>query len=653
MVLQEMRPHTFLHPKSACFTTRSPNGLRHSCSVRYWCMRISFLLTACLVSFTACDIPKISAAMPLGAVDPAVAELKKRTEAIDTAVEALYAKHNSPVPPDADDRIFFRRAYLGITGQIPSAKEAAQFFSDTNPNRRAALIDRLLDSPEAAENLFQQVSEMLHLQDEAFGASQQRFFAWMRESLRSNVPYDAFVRSMISAKGTLEENPAVGWLLGGEGSVMPVTMDLCNVWLGYNMQCATCHDSPFNDATQMQYYQIAANFGSLRTVQRTPDGEEHFVGATLPLQPTAQLTVREERTLRLRLPQYYPYRDGQGGDVVMPRLPQLNRAGRSGIWQPLPPPWPLKSKPALPAPKNMRETLARWVTVDNEARFSHMIANRLWFRMLGEGRTFALDPEALRHPQPLPSLNAMTPMLSLGTAGAWGSRCHSGISAYTSMRAAGGRSFGIDVEELSGPVMSMLAAAMRDVSFDLREFQRVMWNTRAAQREATPDVWGATTEARYTALMETPASPLMRRMRAEQIWDALVSLAGPNTTEKPSRDLPQVLEEMHPLRALGRSNRGWSDEDRTPINPTVARWMMHSPLVLAVASPGSRVLTEMDAVKDKLAKIRLAFLSILSRPSLPTEEAQALELYKGMDTASADSALVWTLVNTSEFIFLH
>jgi hypothetical protein len=217
----------------------------------------------------------------------------------------------------------------------------------------------------------------------------------------------------------------------------------------------------------------------------------------------------------------------------------------------------------------------------------------------------------------------------------------------------GSPSFSLDADDLDSPIMSVLAAVMRDVSYDLREFQRVIWNTRAAQREATPDVWGVVTKSKYSALAETSASPLMRRMRAEQIWDALVSLAGPNTAEKPSRELPQILGETHPLRVLGRSARGWSDEDRAPLSPTLARWMMHSPLVLAVASPGSRVIQEMETATDPAARIQLAFLSILSRPALPKEEARALELYGSMDTASADSALVWTLLNMSEFIFLH
>ncbi|QIF02469.1 DUF1549 domain-containing protein [Roseimicrobium sp. ORNL1] len=624
-------------------------------------MRTFLLLLGCLPLLTACDAASEkrpqdqTAATPKpGNATPTETRLHTMADAIDAAIESRYIKENVPLPPEASDEVFLRRAYLGITGQLPPAQDTSQFLADATPDKRAASIDRLIESPAASEHLFQHFSEMLHLRGEAFGASLQRFLDWMRESLGNNMPYDTLVRSMITAKGSLQENPAVGWLLQAEGSVLPVTLDMCSVWLGYNLQCAACHDSPYSDATQMEFYQIAANFSTLRTVQRSPDGEEHFVGKTLPLQSSAELAVREDRMMNLRLPGDYMYRDGHSGDVVKPRLPELNRVGRNAVWHPAPPQWPLKSKPPMPAPKDLRETLAHWVTVENEARFSHAIASRLWIRMLGDGQAFSNDSEDLQLPLPMPGLNAMMSMLGGGSANG-GSRCHAGPSFSNSMRPMGSHAFSLDMADLNDPVMSVLAAVMRDVGFDLREFQRVIWNTRAAQRDATPDAYGTAIASRFSAATGMVASPLMRRMSAEQIWDALVSLAGSNTTEQTSRDLPMVLEETHPLRVLGRSGRGWSDGDRAPLSPTIARWMMHSPLVLAVASPGSRVMMEMNRTADPDARIRQAFLSILSRNPTSRELELARELYGSteMDTPSADSFLVWTLLNTSEFLFLH
>lgn len=585
-----------------------------------------------------------------------MADTRSRAEAIDVAVETYFAKFGVPVPPKADDEVFLRRAYLGITGQIPAAKVVIEFLADANPDKRAALVNQLADSPEASEHLFQHFAEMLHLRDEALGASQQPFLDWMRERLHSNEKYDALVRSMITAKGSLEENPAVGWLMGGEGSVLPPTIDMCQVWLGYNTQCAACHDSPYSDATQMEFYKIAANFGTLRTVQRTPDGKEDFASISRPLQPSATLAVKEDRLLRLHLPKDYLYRDGQPGDVVVPRLPQLHSSNRKSTLPPVSPPSRrLPSRPFLPAPENIRESLAQWVTVNNEPRFSHMIAGRLWIRLLGDSRaSFTLNSDDLQEPVPMTGLNSMMPLVGLSNPG-YARRCHSGLSYIHTMSASGSPSFEVSADDLGNPILGALAAVMRDVSYDLREFQRVIWNTRAAQREATPDSFGSVSASKYTMVAGWQASPLMRRMRAEQIWDALVFLAGPNTKEKPSRDLPQVLELAHPLRELGRGARGWSDEDRAPLSPTLARWMMHSPLVLAVVSPGSRVIQEMQAANDTDARIRQAFLSILSRNPTPRELVSARELYNSgdMDTPSPDSFLVWTLLNTSEFLFLH
>jgi hypothetical protein len=624
-------------------------------------MRLFLVLSGCLSLLVACDASSGRQAHGHSSAAPtrfSEKQLRSMADSIDAAVESFFAKFNVPVPPRADDAVFLRRAHLGITGQIPSAKEASDFLADANPNKRAALIDSLIDSPEASGFLFQQFAEIMHLQDEALGASQQRFLDWLRRCLRNNERYDALVRGMITAEGSLEENPAVGWLLGGEGSVMPVTMDLCNVWLGYNIQCAACHDSPYNDATQMEFYRLAANFSALRTVVRMPDGKVQFVSASRPPPPSATLAIKEDGLLRLRLPKHYLYRDGQPGDVVAPRLPQLHRTNRNSIQRLVSPPRRVESRPPLPAPRNMRETLAQWVTVDNEPRFSHVIASRLWIQMLGDSRgSFALNAEDLQEPIPMPSLNAMMPLLDFGNPSyAWGTRCHTGRSSYIyTMSAAGSPSFSIDTDDLDHPILGVLSAAMRDVAYDLREFQRVIWNTRAAQREATPDSFGVVTQTKYVMAAGWQASPLMRRMRAEQIWDALISLAGPNTSEKPSCDLPLVLEESHPLRVLGRSARGWSDADRAPLSPTIARWMMHSPLVLAVASPGSRVIQEMQATSDTDARIRQAFLAILSRNPTPRELERATEIYNSgeMDTASADSLLVGALLNTSEFLFLH
>jgi hypothetical protein len=627
------------------------------CSVRYESMRPFLLLPGCLFLLVACDASQKSTP---GTATPAPTrlsetQLRAKADSIDVAVEAMYTKLGAVLPPEATDEAFLRRAYLSITGQIPSAEEASQFLADGTPDKRATLVDRLVKSPQAVDHLFQNFAGMLRLRDEAVGASQKPFHEWMRGSLRKNVPYNEMVHDMLTASGTLAGDPAVGWLLSTEGLSASAATDMCHVWLGYNIQCAMCHDHPFADATQKQLYEIAAYFAGLRTVQRTPDGEEHETRRDGLHIASAVPAITEGRMVRLRLPKDYKYRDGSALEPVKPMLPRLKGSGTARTWEPVSPYAPLKRTTEYPVPKDFRQSLARWVTVENEDRFSHMIAGRLWVGMLGKGESFPLDASDLREPLDTPRLEDLVLLKDIGYAGGTSrSQCLSGPSGK--MRPVGSRGDSIEKEELDHPVMLALATVMQEVSYDLRQFQRVIWRTRVAQRQAM-DAWDFVrlSTTKPTALADTSASPYLRRMSADQLWDALVSLAGESATEKKASDLPLVLPDGHPLRELGRGTHGWNDDSRAFIGPTVARWMMHSPLVVAAASPSSRVMKEMNRASDPDARIRQAFLSILSRHPTPRELERARELYGSaeMDTPSADSFLVWTLLNTSEFLFLH
>lgn len=616
-------------------------------------MRPLLLLCVSLFVLVGCDASQRKA--PGHAAAPAStrlseSQLRAMADSIDSAVEGLYAKLGAVLPPEATDEAFLRRAFLSITGQLPSAEETSQFLADSTPGKRARLVDRLVESPQAADHLFQNFAGMLRLRDEALGASLKPFHDWMRESLRKNMPYDEMARRMLAASGTLDDDPAVGWLLSAEGRPEPAAMDMCHAWLGYNIQCAMCHDHPFSDATQRQFYEISAYFAGLRIVQRTPDGKDYELRSDLPPVASASPAIVVGRVVRLRLPSDYAYRDGNRLEPVKPSLPNLRSGGTARTWEPRTPYAPLKRTSEYPVPKGFRETLTRWVMVENEDRFSHMIAARVWVGMLGEGDSFQVNSADLQEPLAARNLED----LLLIKNGGWSSQCTAG--PLHRMWAVGSRSDNIEKEALAHPVNLALAKVMRDVSYDLREFQRVIWRTRVSQRQAM-DAFGflGGFGKKPTSLADTSASPFLRRMKANQLWDALISLAGDNTTEKKSRDLPLELPDGHPLRALGRGTQGWNDDSRAPLSPTITRWMMHSPLVTAVASPGSRVMNEMNRAGEPAARIRQAFLSILSRHPSANELERATELYgsSGMDLPATDSTLVWTLINTSEFLFVH
>ncbi len=618
-------------------------------SFRNACFLAAFLTAATTTSLPAVQ-PSDKVPLPLSRE-----HVEAKAADIDAAIEKLFDHPvvKAPMPPLADDAVFLRRAYLGIAGRLPSAAEARKFLDDPSPEKRAQLVDDLLAVPESSEHLFLQFADLLHLRDEVLGASQKPYIDWVRESLHANMPYDALVRAMITASGTLAENPASGWLMAGEGNVVPAVLEMSGTWLGTNLGCAACHDSPFSDRTQMEFYRLAASFGGLQLMRKTADGHEAPVSKKLPPKPSAPLMLKDTGRLTVTLPEDYAYRDGRPGMLVSPTLPNFSpyRSASPSQGAAMFPP-PRESGPVR-APADLRAKLADWVTRSNEDAFSTMIAARLWTMMVGGSDAFALDARDLQEPGPLQGINDYAFTISLMThasAVAWSWGCHIDNSTVNTLRALGSRSFDLP-ERNENPFLHVLGDVMRSVGYDLREFRRVLWNTRIAQREATPDV-EALGASPYRTINYTPASPLIRRMSAEQIWDSLVSLAGPATQEPPCRELPQVLPDTHALRMLGRGSRAWSSTASAPLSPTLARWLMNGPLSTTASGRGARLLEEMSALPSPEAGVEHAFLSILSRRPSPGEAAFALQAWQSSGSEGA-STVVWALLNTSEFLFLH
>lgn len=582
------------------------------------------------------------------------ADIVSKAEAIDREIEELFAhpKVKQPVPPPATDAVFLRRASLGITGRLPTAETVREFLSNPNTDKRAILIDRLLASPEAADHLFHKFADMMHLRDDVKGASQKPFLDWVRDALRRNMRYDAFVRALITAQGSVDESPAAGWLVASEGSVIPAALDISALWLGNSMQCAVCHDSPFSDATQHEFYRIAAHLGGLEVTRKLHDGTEQSLTPEVKPENAGPLLIRDTHQLTVRLPLNYAYRDGRPGMLIAPLLrnPVTGKyigfpAGADELDTTI-------ESHSTEAPDDLRTKLADWLIADNSRAFSMMIAGRLWINLVGDGLGIVVDSRDLREPLPMESITQLPALTRLrANSVRWSSACQVGLSAYQPLRQASFASLDLpDKSEV--PVQQILGEVMQSVSWDLREFQRILWNTKAAQREATPDIWAAHGSSPYTTVGMLPSSPLIRRMSAEQLWDAMLSFADDAHAGELSRDLPQVLPAEHPVRLLGRGGRGWSDESRAPMNQNIVAWIMQGPLTQAATSAGGRLLKEMQKLANPELKVEHAFLSVLSRPPSLREKAHALRFYKD-SAGEADSSIIWALLNTAEFMYLH
>ncbi len=273
---------------------------------------------------------------------------EQSAERIDRVLEAHLASLAVKPNPPLNDEQFVRRAYLDIAGRIPKLDETRAFFEDKNRHKRAQLIDSLLSSPGHHSHLFNFFANLLRLKtrvSEYIGGAS--YINWIKRSIADNKPFDQMVREMMTASGRYQDNPAAGYLMRDAGMPLDNLSLTAQYFLGTDLSCAQCHDHPFDDWTQRQFYHLAAFFGSTRTLPHKNVLEAECQAADKPLVSTdeliesafqhrefdgvvesamrrfmnaAQHRVADDPTLTLKLPHDYAYSDGKPGDVVEPKV---------------------------------------------------------------------------------------------------------------------------------------------------------------------------------------------------------------------------------------------------------------------------------------------------------------------------------------------
>ena len=170
------------------------------------------------------------------------------------------------MPPSAvcDDATFVRRSALDIAGRLPTGAEAQAFLADQDPAKRDKWIERLLASSEYADFFAAKWNAVLrnHRTNERHTRGNFVFHEWIRDSFRANMPYDQFVRELLTATGDMMQNPPAAWYRAvptTEGQVE----DAAQLFLGMRIQCARCHHHPYEKWSQQDYYGMAAFFSQV------------------------------------------------------------------------------------------------------------------------------------------------------------------------------------------------------------------------------------------------------------------------------------------------------------------------------------------------------------------------------------------------------
>ena len=270
---------------------------------------------------------------------------------IDTFVDAKL-RHLQILPAYlCRDDEFLRRISLDVCGVLPTIAEVRSFLDDKSPDKRAKLIDRLLQRPEYADLWTLKWSDLLRsnrraIQPKGVYALQE----WLHDKIANNVPFDQVVRELLTSQGDTFAQPAANYyrVAHDPTSLAETTAQL---FFGIRLQCAKCHNHPFERWTQDDYYSLAAFFARVRekTAQGNPAGASEL--------------IYEDRTGEVTNP--------RTGQVVVPR--------------------PLGGKPGAAHLVNRRQALADWITKPDNAFFPKSMVNRVWFHVMGRGIVDPVD----------------------------------------------------------------------------------------------------------------------------------------------------------------------------------------------------------------------------------------------------------------------
>ncbi|HZU35308.1 MAG TPA: DUF1549 domain-containing protein, partial [Gemmataceae bacterium] len=191
---------------------------------------------------------------------PKVAE----TNYIDKLVDAKLKKLRIDPSPICNDETFLRRAYLDIIGLMPTPEEYTRFMNNSSPKKRAELVDELLSRKEFAEVWVMKWAELLQIR-----SSQQvsykatlLYYNWLQERIERNEPMDQLVQELLGSNGGTFKNPATNYYQV-ETDTLKVSEDVAQVFMGMRIQCAQCHNHPFDRWTTDDYYSFAAFFSQI------------------------------------------------------------------------------------------------------------------------------------------------------------------------------------------------------------------------------------------------------------------------------------------------------------------------------------------------------------------------------------------------------
>jgi len=282
---------------------------------------------------------------------------------IDEAVYAKLKKLRLTPSPVCDDTTFLRRAFIDIAGELPAVDEAKKFSQDKAQDKRGRLVDELLARKEFADLWVMKFAELLQIRSRdnvVYPKAALLYFEWLRDQMVTNVPLDHIVRDLLTGSGSNLKSPAANYYQI-EPDPLKMAENTAQIFMGMRVQCAQCHNHPFDRWTMNDYYSFAAFFAQ---VGRKPGDDPR---ETVVFDRTGG-EVKHLVTGAAMRPKFL------GGET-----PEIKNESR-------------------------RAVLARWLTSPDNPYFARNLANMIWTHFIGRGIIEPVDDVRISNPASNPEL---------------------------------------------------------------------------------------------------------------------------------------------------------------------------------------------------------------------------------------------------------
>ena len=510
------------------------------------------------------------------------------------------------------DAEFIRRVYLDLCGILPSPKEAREFVASKQMDKRAKLIDRLLHKVEYTEYWTKKWMDVLRVSRDAINLQgAQAYQNWFQDRVKRDAPFDELVRELITSTGKSYSAPATNFFCVARTPQRIIDefylqkdfgQATAQLFLGVRLQCAKCHNHPYEQWTQQDYLGLAAFFTEIK---RTRLGKAGPKGRP------------ERREIQISLNKKAKEVLGPKGKPVTPSVP----GGRV-----------LKFGPK----EDRRTALAAWLTGKKNPFFAKAVVNRIWFHLHGRGVVEPVDDFRDSNP---PAIDGL---------------------------------------------LDVLAEEFVSSGYRLRPVIRMILNSRTYQTSTKPNQTNQNDTKYFSHMMARP-------LPAEVLLDAICEVTavpeqyeiakdytiglpkgtvkmpmGTRAVQLPVNDIVTLINtngryvryESHPfLRKFGQPNRNETCEcDREgTFGRKQALELIVGKLVSKKISNSKNRLS--NFLKDKRTDVErldeLYLRSVSRRPSKRARTVLLKYIASAKDKRKAWEDVLWTLLNSKEFIYQH